>query len=171
MRWWLPAALLLLSIPLPTVLTNTLALPLQLEASAMGAALLEWRWVPVLLQGNVIHVPGSSLFVTEACSGLRSLTALLALAVLIGGLWLKHPVSRMILIVLAIPVAMVLNGIRVFLTGFLVFYVDPALGEGVMHYTEGWVIFVVAFGILGTTGWLMTRLEKSVLGRREVVAE
>ena len=164
--WWLPAALLLLSIPLPAVITGTLALPLQFKASEMGAALMEWRHVPVLLQGNVIRIPGQSLFVTEACSGLRSLTALLALGVLIGGLWLRYPLSRVVLIALAIPVAMFLNGIRVFLTGFLVYYVDPALGQGLMHYTEGWVIFVFAFGILGAAAWGITKLESAWQARR-----
>jgi exosortase len=80
-HWWLPAVLLTLSIPLPEVLIGTLALPLQFRASSMGAALLEWRHVPVSLAGNVILLPGHTLFVTEACSGLRSLSALLARAV------------------------------------------------------------------------------------------
>ncbi len=158
-HWWLPAALLVLSIPIPAVVTGTLALPLQFKASQMGSALLKWRHVPVLLQGNVIHMPGQSLFVTEACSGLRSLTALLALGVLIGGLWLRKPISRVLLIALAIPVAVFLNGIRVFLTGFLVYYVSPELGRGLMHYTEGWVIFVVAFAILGVFAWAITAVE------------
>ena len=162
LHWWLPAALLLLSVPIPTVLLNTLALPLQLKASAMGAALLEMRNVPVLLAGNVIHLPGRSLFVTEACSGLRSITALLALGVLVGGMWLRTPWSRVLLVAAAIPIAMVLNGIRVFLTGFLVYYVDPKLGEGFMHYTEGWALFVVAFAILGAFSWLLLETETLV---------
>jgi exosortase len=170
-RWWLPAALLLLSIPLPSVVLGSLALPLQLKASEMGAALLEWRDVPVLLSGNVLHLPGQSLFVTEACSGLRSLTALLSLGVLIGGLWLKHPVSRVILIALAVPVAMLLNGIRVFLTGFLVFYVSPAMGQGLMHYTEGWVTFTIAFVILGGVAWVLTRSESLLTRVRGPLAE
>ncbi len=164
LHWWLPVTLLLLSIPLPAVVTGTLALPLQFRASQMGAALLGWRHVPVLLEGNVIHMPGQSLFVTEACSGLRSLTALLALGVLIGGLWLQKPVSRALLVLLALPVAVFLNGIRVFLTGFFVFYVSPEMGRGLMHYTEGWVIFVAAFAILGGFAWLLTAAEER-LGR------
>ena len=106
------------------------------------------------------------LFVTEACSGLRSLTALTALAVLIGGLWLKTPIMRLVLIVLAIPVATFLNGIRVFLTGFLVHFVNPALGDGFMHYTEGWMVFVVAFVILGGMAWTLTNLERMWRRRR-----
>ena len=163
-RWWLPIALLVLSIPLPEVVLSQLALPLQLRASSWGAALLEWRHVPVLLEGNIIQVPGRRLFVTEACSGLRSLTALTALGILVAGLWLRHPVSRVMLVLIAIPVAMVINSIRVFLTGFLVYYVNPALGEGFMHYSEGWVLFVVAFAVLGAGAWLLGRIERR-LGR------
>lgn len=165
LRWWLPATLLALSVPIPDVVTNTLAFPLQLKASALGATLLEWRHVPVRLGGNVIQLPGRSLFVTEACSGLRSLTALIALGVLIGGLWLRSAWSRLALLALAIPVAIVINGFRVFLTGFLVFFVSPALGEGFMHYTEGWILFVVAFLILGALAWGFTKLEAAA-GRR-----
>lgn len=159
LHWWLPATLLALSIPIPDVVLGTLALPLQLKASQMGAALLELRQVPVQLAGNIIHLPGRSLFVTEACSGLRSLTALIALGVLMGGLWLNSPVGRVLLLALTIPVAMALNGLRVFLTGFLTYFVDPSLSEGFMHYTEGWVIFVVAFLILGSVTWALIRLE------------
>ena len=157
--WWLPFVLLGLSVPLPEVIVNSIALPLQFQASQMGAALLEGRHVPVRLEGNVISLPGHRLFVTEACSGLRSLTALISLGVLAGGLWLRRPVSRVALLLTAIPVAVILNGVRVFLTGFLVYFVDPKLGEGFMHLTEGWLLFVVAFAILGLFAWLLALVE------------
>jgi exosortase len=157
--------LFVLSIPLPVVVLGSIALPLQFQASRMGAAMLEWRHVPVLLQGNVIYLPGRTLFVTEACSGLRSLASLLALGVLIGGLWLRYPVARLLLVLLALPVAMVLNGIRVFLTGFLVYFVDPKLGDGFMHMTEGWIIFVVAFAILGGCAWAIAQAEQLIARR------
>lgn len=157
--WWLPATLVILSVPLPAVVTGTLALPLQLEASRLGAALLEWRQVPVLLEGNVIHIPGRALFVTEACSGLRSLTALVALGVLQGGLWLRMPAARILLILVTLPVAMAVNGVRVFLTGFLVFFVTPESGEGFMHYSEGWLLFLFSFGVLGGVTWALAWAE------------
>jgi exosortase len=159
LHWWLPLSLIVLSIPLPAVVLGSLALPLQLQASQIGATLLEWRQIPVLLNGNVLQIPGQTLFVTEACSGLRSLSALIALGVLIGGLWLRYPVTRVMLLLLALPVAILLNGVRVFLTGFLVYFVDPKLGEGFMHMTEGWIIFVAAFAILGATAWLLLQGE------------
>jgi exosortase len=165
LHWWLPFALLVLCVPLPAVVVGSLALPLQFKASQWGAALLEMRHVPVRLAGNVIHLPGRSLFVTEACSGLRSLTALLALGLLVGGLWLRSPWSRAVLVVLALPVAMALNAVRIFLTGFLVFFVNPRLAEGLMHYSEGWVMFVIAFLILGGITWGLMLLERVLRGR------
>lgn len=166
LHWWLPFALLALSIPWPALITTTLALPLQFQASKMGAALLEMRDIPVRLSGNVIALPGHQLFVTEACSGLRSLTALTALGVMVGGLWLRHPVSRVVLLLLAIPVAIFINAIRVFFTGFLVYFVDPKLGDGFMHMTEGWLLFIVAFGILGLLAWAASRIENRFMGRK-----
>lgn len=165
LHWWLPILLIALSIPIPDVLTTTLALPLQLRASRWGAAMLEVRHVPVMLSGNIIRLldpagqPLRDLFVTEACSGLRSLTALLSLGVLVGGLWLHHPLSRILLVALAIPVAMVVNAIRVFLTGYLVYWVDPKLGDGFMHLSEGWLMFVIAFLILGAFTWVVAAIE------------
>lgn len=164
LAWWLPITLLVLSVPIPAVLTSSLALPLQLTASRWGAALLQIRHVPVELAGNIIRLPGRDLFVTEACSGLRSLTALLALGVLVGGMWLRHPASRLLLVALAIPVAMLVNAFRVFLTGFLVYWVDPKLGEGFMHLSEGWLLFVIAFIILGAFTWAVGRVERRMLG-------
>jgi exosortase len=163
-RWWLPFTLLALSIPLPELILSRVALPLQFTASKIGAGLLAWREIPVLLTGNVIRIPGHELFVAEACSGLRSLTALLSLGVLLGAVTLRHPVSRVALLASAIPVAILLNGVRVFLTGFLVYFVDPKLGEGFMHITEGWLIFVIAFTILGGIAWLFLAAERRVLG-------
>jgi exosortase len=160
LRWWLPFALICLSIPLPELITQTLALPLQFKASRMGAALLEMRSVPVRLAGNVIQLPGRELFVTEACSGLRSLTALLSMSVLLGALVLKKPVTRMALLLFAVPVAIVVNGIRVFLTGYLVYYVSPAYGEGFMHVTEGWLLFLVSLSILAGMAWIGGLVER-----------
>ncbi len=166
LAWWLPVTLLVLAIPLPELIRSTIAMPLQFQASELGAALLQWRDVPVNLSGNIIQLPGHRLFVTEACSGLRSLTALLSLSFLIGGLWMKKPMTRGALIVGAIPIAVLINGIRVFLTGFLVYFVDPSLGEGFMHLTEGWLLFVVSFALIGLLAWGLGKLESLWIARK-----
>ncbi|MEP6729235.1 MAG: exosortase/archaeosortase family protein [bacterium] len=159
-HWWLPFLLATLAIPLPELVTQAMALPLQFKASQMGAAMLKAREIPVRLTGNVIRIPGNELFVTEACSGLRSLTALLSLAVLLGGLVLQKPITRVLLVALAVPIAVAINGVRVFLTGFLVYFVDPAMGKGFMHITEGWLLFLVSLSCMGVVAWAGSAAER-----------
>jgi len=88
------------------------------------------------------------------------------MAILLGALMLRTPLSRALLLALAIPIAIVVNGIRVFLTGFLVYFVSPALGEGFMHTTEGWLLFIVSMTALGIFAWI-----GGVVERRFVSAE
>ncbi|MES2177435.1 MAG: exosortase/archaeosortase family protein [Gemmatimonadota bacterium] len=169
--WWLPFVVGALSVPLPELVTQALALPLQFQASEMGAAMLKMRDVPVLLTGNVIRLPGHELFVTEACSGLRSLTALISLSVLLGALMLRTPIARVLLILIAIPIAVVINGVRVFMTGFLVYFVDPKLGQGFMHITEGWLLFLVSLSCLAIVVKLMTLVEGWLDRKAEVESD
>lgn len=143
-----PAILLLLAVPLPRVLISDIALPLQLFASRLGASLLEARHIPVFLEGNILHLPGRDLFVSEACSGIRSLWSLASLAVLIAGLWLRTMPMRVLLVAVAVPIAVFLNVVRVFLIGFLTFLVDPKFGDGFVHLTEGWLMFLAAIALL-----------------------
>ena len=166
LHWWLPFTLTALSIPIPEVILNTVALPLQFTASKIGAGLLKWREIPVLLTGNVIRIPGQELFVAEACSGLRSLTALISLGVLIGAMFLRAWPSRVLLVALTIPVAILINGFRIFLTGFLVLYVSPKAGEGFMHESEGMLTFGLAFLVIGLLSWGMATIEGRFTGRR-----
>lgn len=160
LAWWLPVVLLALTIPLPESLIATLTQPLQGVAARLGASMLAARHIPVLLSGNVIRLPGHTLFVSEACSGLRSLTALLSMSILVGALFLRFPVSRVLMIAMAVLLAIVVNGVRIFMTGFLVFFVDPQLGEGFMHLTEGYLLFLVSLVILSALTWMFIRVER-----------
>lgn len=164
-HWWLPLALLFLAIPLPGVLTNALAIPLQFRASALGTALIEWRDIPVQTSGNVILIPGHRLFVAEACSGLRSLTALLSLGVMVGGIYLRSWPGRVVLLALTIPIAIAVNAVRIFLTAFLMHFVDPRLGQGFMHTSEGWALFVGALGLVAIMALLIRAVERPFRGR------
>ncbi len=165
LHWWLPFTLTALSIPIPEVILNTVALPLQFMASKIGAGLLKWRDIPVMMNGNVIRIPGQQLFVAEACSGLRSLTALLSLGVLLGAMFLQKWPTRLLLILVAIPIAIAINGFRIFLTGFLVLFVSPEMGEGFMHTSEGMVMFGAAFVITAGAAWLLGTLEAAYVRR------
>jgi len=159
--WWLPFALMLFTIPLPEVVLGSLTLPLQLLASRVAVTLLDFRHVPVKLAGNIILLPGHQLFVAEACSGLRSLSAILGLTLLIGGTGLARPRNRLVLLALAIPAALAANAVRVFVTGYLVYFFGPDAAEGLFHTMAGMLVFLVALGSVGVLmlvlRWLETR--------------
>jgi exosortase len=166
LHWWLPITLLALAIPLPATITNSMAVPLQFQASRLGAGLIAWRDIAVELNGNVITIPGQRLFVAEACSGLRSLTALISLGVLIGGMWLTTLPGRAMILLLAIPVAIIVNALRIFLTAFLMYFVSPEMGTGFMHKTEGWAMFVLALGMLALLAMMVRWVERRIVSRR-----
>lgn len=164
LAWWLPFVLLALTIPLPESLIAWMTLPLQGIAAKMGAAMLASRHIPVLLSGNVIRLPGHTLFVSEACSGLRSLTALVSMAILVGALFIRKPVMRVLMLALTVVLAVLVNGLRVFLSGFMVFFIDPKLGEGFMHLTEGYLLFLVSLAILALLTWSFVAIERRFFG-------
>jgi len=140
-----PMAFLLFAIPIPVIIYNEIVFPLQFIASRFATRTLEiLNLFPIMREGNVLIIPGMSLQVVEACSGIRSLMSLLALAAGYGYLVERSIVVRWILIVAMVPLAIVSNGTRVMITAVMANYIGPQAAEGFMHEFSGWVIFVVA---------------------------
>lgn len=140
-----PIAFLLLMIPLPAIVFNKIAFPLQLFASRAGAAVLDLARVPVLREGNVLVLPRQVLDVAEACSGIRSLVSLLTLAIVLGEFALRQRWTRVVLATAAIPVAIGANALRVAGTGLASHYWGPAAASGFFHEFSGFVMFGAAF--------------------------
>lgn len=145
-----PWAFLLLMIPIPSIVFNQITFPLQLLASQVAAAVLPVLGVPVLREGNVINLPAMPLEVAEACSGIRSLMSLLALAIIYGYLTEKRLWIRWLLVIAAVPITVFANDVRIVGTGLLVQYWDPEAAEGYFHASWGWIIFVVSLFMLYT---------------------
>ncbi|HTS06932.1 MAG TPA: exosortase A [Candidatus Eisenbacteria bacterium] len=143
-----PWAFLLLMIPIPTIVFNKITFPLQLLASRLAAAVLPTLGVPVLREGNIINLSSIALEVAEACSGIRSLMSLLALAIMYGYLVDKRSWVRWTLAISAVPIAVFANAIRVIGTGLLVQYWDPEKAEGYFHESWGWLTFVLSLFLL-----------------------
>jgi exosortase len=166
-----PIAFLLLMIPLPAILFNQIAFPLQLLASGAGAATLELAGVPVLREGNVLVLASTSLEVVEACSGIRSLVSLLTLALVLGHFSLRRSSSRLLLAVAAIPVAIVANAARVAGTGLAAHYWSPEAAQGFFHGFSGWIVFAVAFAALLLIQRVVAHLEERKPGPGRVAAQ
>jgi exosortase A len=140
-----PLAFLLFAIPIPTVVYNSIVFPLQFIASRFAVRFLEIiNLFPVMREGNVLVLPHMHLEVVEACSGIRSLMSLLALAAGYGYLVERSIPVRVFLIVAMVPLAIISNGTRVMITALMANYLGPKAAEGFMHEFSGWVIFVVA---------------------------
>jgi exosortase len=157
----LPLAFLLFMVPLPALVLNAIAFPLQLLASQMAVSILQGIGVPVLREGNVILLPNITLEVVEACSGLRSLVSLGALSVLLAALTLRGTVPRLVLIASSLPIAVITNSVRVSVTGVLAYRFGAQLAEGFLHGFSGWVVFVIAFVLLGVEGGALRLLDNS----------
>jgi exosortase len=150
-----PMLFLFLMIPLPQSLVNVIAFPLQLVAADLAVDALHVLGIPALREGNIIHLANTQLFVAEACSGLRSLMALGTLAVVFAYFFRKNLVERLVIVASAIPIAILVNAFRVALTGTLTHRFGKAAAEGVLHQTEGFFTFGLAFGLLLIEAWLL----------------
>jgi exosortase len=143
-----PIAFLILAVPLPAVLFNQIAFPLQLVASRAGENVLTMAGVPVLREGNILVLPTTTLEVAQACSGIRSLISLLTLGVILGKMREPRRWARLVLALLTVPVAIAANAARVAGTGLLASYIGARAAEGFFHTFSGWLMFVVAFVLL-----------------------
>ncbi len=144
----MPLAILFLMVPLPPFLYNTLSGKLQLISSELGVAFIRLFGVGVYLEGNVIDLGEMKLQVVDACSGLRYLFPLFVVSFVVayifrGALW-----KRLVVFLSAAPITVFMNSFRIGVIGLLVAHFGQDQAEGFLHYFEGWVIFMVAVGIL-----------------------
>lgn len=163
-----PMLFLFLMVPLPQSLVNVVAFPLQLIAADFATEALFLLEIPALREGNIIHLANTQLFVEEACSGLRSLMALITLGVIFAYFFRKTVVERVIIVLSAIPIAIIVNAFRVALTGILTYYFGKEAAGGWIHQTEGLFTFAIAFLLLLGEAWLLERIWPSL--RRRLTA-
>ena len=181
----IPLGLLILAIPIPAIIFNKIAFPLQLFASRCAVWSMQVMGIPVLRQGNVIELKPLNSFdtkkleVVEACSGIRSLMTLMTLAVVFA--YFTHPRSNdsngptgrfswlrsygfwrsTILVLSAVPIAILTNATRVSGTGILSHYYGTGVADGFFHTFSGWAIYIVAFLLLFAVGWILDRFKPS----------
>jgi exosortase len=143
-----PLAFLLLMVPIPAIIFNQIAFPLQLFASRVGEAAISGVGIPVLREGNVLHLANKTLEVAEACSGIRSLVSLITLGIVYGYFMDQRFWVRALIVGSAVPVAILANGARVAGTGMAAHWLGPEAAEGFFHEFSGWIVFVFAFAMI-----------------------
>jgi exosortase len=145
---WLPLAYLVFMIPLPAIIWNRIAFPLQLFASALTEDVVQLIGIPIFREGNVLHLAQTSLEVVDACSGLRSLVNILGLAVGLGFLMNKEAWKRWALFLSAFPIAIIVNIIRLSATAVLASLYGGEVARGFLHDFSGWLVFVAGIALL-----------------------
>jgi len=156
----LPIAFSFLMIPLPAIVFNEIAFPLQTLAARLGVGLLRFADVPVLREGNVIVLAHTSLEVAEACSGIRSLVSLLALAIVFGNLSALPATLQLLTALCSVPIAIVANALRIAGTGIAAHHFGAAAAEGFFHAFSGWLVFMVSFALLVVIVRFLTRVSQ-----------
>jgi exosortase len=146
---------LVLAVPIPTIIFNQMALPLEGLASTLATALLHAMGVPALRLGNIIELPNMRLEVAEACSGLRSLVSLFTLAIFYGYFLEKTYFRRTLLALASIPIAIAANSVRIFGTGICIQYWDADRALGFFHQFSGWLMFIVSLACLSLVHYAM----------------
>ncbi len=153
----LPIGYLLFMVPLPYIIYDAMAFPLKLFVTKVSVGFLKLIGVVVLREGNIIMFPTTTLEVADACSGIRSLVSLLALAVAYAFFLELNNWQRLVVIVSAIPIAIATNASRVIVTGILAQWWGAKAAEGFFHEFAGLAVFALAMVLLVAVGGLFRR--------------
>lgn len=166
LRWSLPAlGFLAFMLPLPPRLNLILAARLQQLATLGSTALLQAMALPVLAQGNVIFIGAERLEVAQACNGLSMLmsfvTLVTALVILLAAerpLW-----ERAVLLASSIPIALIVNILRIAATAWAYHLLGAERGEQIAHDVAGWAMMPVALVLvlveMGLLSWVIVESE------------
>ncbi len=155
----MPIILLILLIPIPNQIYSAITVPLQLKVSETSGFIIQLLNIPVFREGNIIHIPTKTFQVIEACSGMRYIISITTLSLIFGYFTLQKTFSKVTLVLLSIPVAFLVNVIRV-LTLVLVFhYFRLDWTTGTVHTIMGLVIFGIALLILFLLQRILERWE------------
>ncbi len=164
LRWSGPSiGFLFFMLPLPFRLEGTLAYPLQRFATKASTYLLQTAGFPALAEGTVILMEDVRLGVVEACSGLSMLVTFFALATAVALVLPRSWLDKLLIVSSAIPIAILVNVVRITATGILHRTVGTEVADAVFHDLAGWLMMPMALILL----WL----ELKILNRLLVAAE
>jgi exosortase len=143
-----PLFYLIFMVPVPESIYTLVAFPLQLFATKISAFLINAFSIPVLREGNMLYFANTQLEVAEACSGLRSMTSYIMLSFLFAYMMKKSWRNRILIILSAIPLALITNIIRVTGTGILAHFYGDRAARSFLHEFSGLAVFALGFMML-----------------------
>lgn len=141
-----PLGFLFFMVPVPDTLLGMVSFPLQLAATKISAGLIQLCSIPVYREGNMLYFMQTQLEVAEACSGIRSIMSLTMLSVIFAYISPGNWWRKVVLILSAIPIAMLANILRVSGTGVLAHFFGDRVARGFLHEFSGLAVFL--FGLV-----------------------
>jgi exosortase len=154
-----PLLFLLWMIPMPETALHGVIASLQNGTAWLTREMFAAVGVPVTGSGTVVTVPGLSVEVAEECSSIRSSMILMVMATVMACLMVRSYWSRLIVILIAIPLAVAKNALRVFTLEVLGAYLNPAVLNSPLHHQGGVLFLIIAVAALFGLISLMRRLE------------
>lgn len=156
-RVWFPLLYLAFLIPPPDGIIVPLTRALKLGVASSAVELLSLLGFRVAFNGAQLYIDNYELVVAAACSGLNSLSSLLAIGLLY--IYLRYEASwryAVLLSLLVIPVAIVTNVVRVMVLLLVTHYLGEDAAQGMLHEAAGLLMFFVAlFALIGIDALLM----------------
>ncbi len=143
-----PSFFMIFMFPIPSEIYTRVTNPLLLVSTTMSFHILNALHLPVLQEGNLLNLPNYTMQVVLACSGIRSLLSILALAFLLGYLMTPSNILRLVFFMISVPIAMLGNVFRITVTALLAYFVSPDAAEGYSHTFAGLVTFGLSFILL-----------------------
>ncbi|WP_028319399.1 VPLPA-CTERM-specific exosortase XrtD [Desulfobulbus elongatus] len=142
--------------PPPHFLHDRITFQLKLISSELGIRLLHLYGMSAYREGNIIDLGFTQLQVVDACSGLRYLFTLVIMAILLAYLYRERLWKEIVLVLSAVPITLVINAVRIAVTGILYKFWGPAVAEGFFHDFAGIFVFVAGLGVLLFEMWLLS---------------
>lgn len=155
-----PVAFLVFMVPMPTFLTHWLEVCLQHASAEAAAVLFAVTGTTVSRQGLTFQLTGVAVEVAEQCSGIHSSLVLFITSMLGGHLLLRSKVSRVVLALAVVPLAIARNGFRIFVLAALASAVDPAIMQSPLHQRGGPLFFVMSLVPFLALLWILVKLER-----------
>ncbi|BCL59419.1 exosortase [Desulfomarina profundi] len=161
-KLFLPLSYLFFMVPLPAIIWNKIAFPMQLFASALTEKVVYALGIAIYREGNVLHLAETTLEVVAACSGLRSLMTMFALSAALAFLSSLSRWKKIILLLSAAPIAVIANILRLSGTAVLASRYGSEVAQGFLHEFSGIVVFMLGLGMLVAVNTLLSKIGRKI---------
>lgn len=154
-----PLGFLVLMTPLPDAWRQRVIVFLQYGSAVVTDWFFSGANIPFSRDGVIIVLPSVTIEIAQECSGIRSSVILFLAGLVLGHLFLRKIQSKIILLLLLVPLTIIKNAFRIFSLSTLGMYVNPSFLTGRLHHQGGIVFFAVAFVALWVIVWTLQKLE------------